>query len=96
MKVTLEWKKPPIKPIKAPICHILNPVMPIEAKMPKIVSEKNQPTIRPDNAPIKVDKIIPKKKNDKNVRHPPNRQPNFSIINYLISETDLIIGKTDI
>lgn len=61
LKETEVRKKPLTKPKKAPICHILNPLMPMAARMPNMVFPKNQPTTQPIKVPIKVLKRTPKK-----------------------------------
>ena len=47
-----ETKKEDIKPKKAPICHMLNPVIPISSRIPKIVCPKRRPTSQPVKAPM--------------------------------------------
>ena len=51
----LRQKNPPMNPRVAPICHIENPLIPIQANTPKMALPKNNPTNHPRTAPNRVE-----------------------------------------
>ncbi len=59
----VDLKKEPTNPKNAPICHILNPSMPMAERIAKIGLAKKMPTTQPVNAPM----IVPRRAYTKNI-----------------------------